>query len=128
MEEAKFLGIAASQIPLIGLIVAVAGVIIAVLAFVAVQINSRLSALQSDITALRSEMNNNDNALRAEMNDGDSALRSEFRADFRSLEDRIERRADAQNAQLVGIKIDLAQIKGRLGIAEDAADASANAE
>ena len=117
MEESTILGITASQIPLAALMLTIAGVLIAVIAFVAVQVNNSLSALRADLNALRSEMNANI-----------GGLRSETRADFRALEERFERRFDTLSADVVGLKIDLAQIKGMLGIAENVADASAGGE
>ena len=113
MEESTILGITASQFPLVALIVAIVGVLIAVMAFVAVQINNSLSALRADMNALRAEMTANDNALRSDMN----ANRAETRADFRALEARFD-----------VLSIGLAQIKGMLGVSEDVADASAGAE
>ena len=116
MEEARFLGMGASQLPLAALILAASGVIITLLIFAINAIN----AANANANALRAEMI----GLRSDMNANDNALRSEFRAGFRALEARI----DALGAEIVGIKIDIAQIKQRVGIIEDAADASANAE
>lgn len=102
MEEAKFLGIAVSQLPLFGLMLTILGVLIAIFAVMMNQVN----------------------ALRAEMDAKFGELRSEMRADFRALEARF----DALSAEVVGMKIDIAYIKGRLGIAEDVADAPSSAE
>ena len=120
MEEARFLGIGLSQLPIAALILAVSGIIITLLIFAINAIN----AANANANALRAEMI----GLRSDMNANDNALRSEFRADLRALEERFDRRIDALSADVVAIKIDLALIKRRVGVIEDGADASADAD
>ena len=121
MEEATFLGMTISQLSLAGLGLTILAILIAMFAVMVSQAN----ATRSEVTAHRAETNTRIESLRADMTARIESLRAETRADFRALEARF----DSLSAEVIGMKIDLAYIKGRVGIAEEApADASANAE
>ena len=135
--ETKFLGMSASQIPLIGALVALFGVSLTTLALVI----SMFFSLNGNVNSLRAEMIANDNALRAEMTSNYNALRSEMIANYDSLRSEMialrsemtandnairaefNTRLDALSADLVEVKVEIVRINNRLDSIETRLDA-----
>ena len=105
-NNTKFLGFERSQLPMVSLLLTLAGIIITL------QIETRAeiaalradnAALRADNAALRADSNANDNALRAEI----AALRSDMNANDKILDSRVDALAvemGEMNARLLNVE------------------------
>ena len=114
MEDTNtFLGAKRGTIIMVGVIVAIGGPTLTMVATVIglfSMMNSRINQLDNDITAFRAEQKAEFSALRAERKADLDALRAERKADFDALSADI----DALSADIFELKLDTVQIMARI--------------
>jgi len=114
MEDTNtFLGAKRGTIIMVGVIVAIGGPTLTMIATVIglfSMMNSSINRLDDNITALRAEQKADLDALRAEQKSDIDALRAEQKADF----DALNADVDALSADVFELKLDTVQIMARI--------------
>ena len=102
-DNTKFLGFERSQLPLIALMLTLAGIIISIqigmMAIMNANMNANDAALRAEMTALRAEVNANDDAYRAEL----AALRADMNAELRAVRAEIDTLRSDMNASIYAL-------------------------